>query len=99
MKRASTPLAWRRLRRNSTAYGSLATNRNWPKRLHICTGSAYHPCSSSDRNEKRIDALSLAPLKAELYSIRQLGDKSELAEEIAHLHRIGVSSLFEFRSE
>ncbi len=49
-------------------------------------------------DEKGIDARGLAPLKPELERIRQLSDKSQLAAQIAHMHRIGVSSLFEFGS-
>ena len=57
-------------------------------------GDYYAACM----DEKGIEARSLAPLTEELHRIRQLADKSQLAEEIAHLHRIGVSSLFEFGS-
>jgi endothelin-converting enzyme/putative endopeptidase len=57
-------------------------------------GDYYAACM----DEKGIDARGLAPLSPELDRIRQLADKSQLAEEIAHLHRIGVSSLFEFGS-
>ena len=49
-------------------------------------------------DEKGIEALGLAPLKPELDRIRNLTDKSQLAEVIAHLHRNGISSLFEFGS-
>jgi endothelin-converting enzyme/putative endopeptidase len=45
-----------------------------------------------------IDAKGLEPLEAELARIRNLKDKSELAAEVAHLHRSGVSALFEFGS-
>ena len=57
-------------------------------------GDYYAACM----DEKGIDARGLAPLKPELDRIRQLKDKSQLAAEIAHLHGIGVSSLFEFGS-
>src|ERR1022692_4905699 len=57
-------------------------------------GDYYAACM----DEKGIDARGLAPLIAEIDRIRQLSDESQLAEEIAHLHRIGVSSLFEFGS-
>ena len=57
-------------------------------------GDYYAACM----DEKGIDARGLAPLEAEFDRIQQLSDKSQLAEEIAHLHRIGVSSLFEFGS-
>jgi endothelin-converting enzyme/putative endopeptidase len=49
-------------------------------------------------DDKGIDARGLAPLTAEFDRIRQLAGKAQLAEEIAHLHRIGVASLFEFSS-
>ena len=57
-------------------------------------GDYYAACM----DEAGIDARGLAPLKAELDRIRQLSNKSQLAAEIAHLHRIGVPSLFEFGS-
>jgi endothelin-converting enzyme/putative endopeptidase len=57
-------------------------------------GDYYAACM----DEKGIDARGLAPLKPELERIRQLSDKSQLAAQIAHMHRIGVSTLFEFGS-
>jgi len=57
-------------------------------------GDYYAACM----DDKGIDARGLAPLTAEFDRIRQLSDKSQLAAEIAHLHRIGVASLFEFGS-
>jgi len=57
-------------------------------------GDYYAACM----DEKGIDARGLAPLQAEFDRIRQLSDKAQLAAEIAHLHRIGVASLFEFGS-
>ena len=57
-------------------------------------GDYYFACM----DEKAIDATGLAPLQAELGRIRNLKDKSQLAEEIAHLHRNGISALFEFSS-
>jgi endothelin-converting enzyme/putative endopeptidase len=57
-------------------------------------GDYYAACM----DEKGIDARGLAPLAAEFDRIRQLSDKTQLAAEIAHLHRMGVSSLFEFGS-
>jgi putative endopeptidase len=57
-------------------------------------GDYYFACM----DEKAIDAKGLAPLQAELGRIRNLKDKSQLAEAIAHLHRNGVSALFEFSS-
>jgi endothelin-converting enzyme/putative endopeptidase len=57
-------------------------------------GDYYAACM----DEKAIDAKGLTPLQPELDRIRNLKDKSQLAEEIAHLHRSGVASLFEFTS-
>src|ERR1019366_3554091 len=57
-------------------------------------GDYYAACM----DDKGIDARGLAPLTAEFDRIRQLSDKSQLAGEIAHLHRIGVAALFEFGS-
>jgi endothelin-converting enzyme/putative endopeptidase len=57
-------------------------------------GDYYAACM----DEKAIDAKGIAPLQPELDRIRNLKDKSELAEEIAHLHRNGVAALFEFSS-
>ncbi|MCX6633015.1 MAG: M13 family metallopeptidase N-terminal domain-containing protein, partial [Candidatus Solibacter sp.] len=57
-------------------------------------GDYYAACM----DDKAIDARGLAPLTAEFDRIRQLSDKSQLAEEIAHLHRIGVGSVFDFTS-
>jgi putative endopeptidase len=58
------------------------------------TGDYYAACM----DEKAIDARGLEPLTAEFDRIRQLSGKPQLAAEIAHLHRIGVASLFEFGS-
>ena len=57
-------------------------------------GDYYAACM----DDKGIDARGLAPLTAEFDRIQQLSGKAQLAEEIAHLHRIGVASLFEFSS-
>ncbi len=57
-------------------------------------GDYYAACM----DEKAIDTRGLAPLMAEFDRIRQLSDKSQLAAEIAHLHRIGVATLFGFGS-
>ncbi len=57
-------------------------------------GDYYAACM----DEKAIDAKGLAPLEPELARIRNLKDKSQLAAEIAHLHRDGVDALFEFGS-
>jgi endothelin-converting enzyme/putative endopeptidase len=45
-----------------------------------------------------IDAQGLKPLEPELARIRDLKDKAALAALIAHLHRGGVSALFDFGS-
>jgi len=57
-------------------------------------GDYYAACM----DEKAIDAKGLAPLQPEIDRIRALKDKSELAAEIARLHRNGVEALFEFSS-
>jgi endothelin-converting enzyme/putative endopeptidase len=57
-------------------------------------GDYYAACM----DEKGIDAKGLAPLQAELDRIRKLTGKEQLAEAIVHLHRIGISPLFEFGS-
>ena len=45
-----------------------------------------------------IDARGIAPLQSEFERIRNLKDKSELAAELAHLHRNGMPALFDFGS-
>jgi putative endopeptidase len=45
-----------------------------------------------------INARGLTPLRTELDRIRDLSDKSQLAAEVAHLHRSGMSTVFEFGS-
>jgi putative endopeptidase len=57
-------------------------------------GDYYAACMDEAGIEKR----GLEPIRAEGDRIRNLADKSELAAEIAHLHRIGVPTLFEFSS-
>ncbi len=57
-------------------------------------GDYYAACM----DEAGIEARGLAPIAAEADRIRGLTDKSQLAEEIAHLHRVGVPALFEFGS-
>ena len=57
-------------------------------------GDYYAACM----DEKTIDAKGLDPLKPEFDRIRNLAQKSQLAEEVAHLHRIGIQTLFEFSS-
>jgi endothelin-converting enzyme/putative endopeptidase len=58
------------------------------------TGDYYAACMDT----AGIDAKGLAPLQPEFDRIQNLKDKSELAAEIAHLHRGGMSALFEFGS-
>ena len=67
-----------------------------PNRDAVSTkiGDYYAACM----DEKAIDARGLAPIEPELARIRNLKDKAQLAAEIAHLHRNGVDSLFEFGS-
>jgi len=57
-------------------------------------GDYYAACM----DEKAIDAKGLAPLQAELDRIHNLKDKTQLAEEIARLHTLGVNALFQFNS-
>jgi len=57
-------------------------------------GDYYAACMDT----KAIDAKGLTPLQPEFDRIRGLKDKSDLAAEIAHLHRGGMSALFEFGS-
>ena len=57
-------------------------------------GDYYGACM----DEKGIDARGLAPIEPELARIRNLKDKSQLADEIAHLHSIGVGAVFGFYS-
>lgn len=57
-------------------------------------GDYYAACM----DEPAIEAKGLAPIQPELDRIRDLKDKSQLAAEIAHLQRSGISTLFEFGS-
>ena len=57
-------------------------------------GDYYAACM----DEKALDAKGLAPLQPELDRIKNLSNKSQLAEQIAHMHRIGISGLFDFSS-
>ena len=57
-------------------------------------GDYYAACM----DVKTIDAKGLGPLEPELTRIRNLKDKAQLAEELARLHRTGVSAAFEFSS-
>src|SRR5215831_18519002 len=58
-------------------------------------GDYYAACM----DEKAIDAKGLAPLQPEIDRVRNLKDKSQIAELVAHLHRNGISALFGFVSE
>ena len=77
---------------------------NDPKRTAIeqQIGDYYAACM----DKKAIDKKGLAPIQAELDSIAQLKDKSQLAAEIARLHNLGAIShvhnpfaLFRFDSD
>ncbi|HUB77642.1 MAG TPA: M13 family metallopeptidase [Bryobacteraceae bacterium] len=57
-------------------------------------GDFYGACM----DEKGIDARGLTPLEPELARIRNLKDKAQLADVIAHLQSIGVGALFAFYS-
>jgi putative endopeptidase len=57
-------------------------------------GDYYAACM----DVRAIDAKGLTPIQPELDRIRDLNDKSQLAAEIAHLHRDGMSALFDFGS-
>ena len=50
-------------------------------------------------DEAAIEARGLAPLQPELARIDGMTDKSQLAEIVAHLHRIGTDVLFSFGSD
>jgi len=67
-----------------------------PKRDPIAQkiGDYYGACMDT----AGIEAKGLMPLQPEFDRIRNLKDKSELAAEVAHLHRSGMSALFEFGS-
>jgi endothelin-converting enzyme/putative endopeptidase len=57
-------------------------------------GDYYAACM----DEKALDAKGLAPLQPELDRVKNIKDKAQLAEEIAHLHRMGMGALFDFGS-
>jgi putative endopeptidase len=57
-------------------------------------GDFYASCM----DETRIDAAGAAPLNPEFERIRALRNMGELQAEIARLHQLGVSALFEFGS-
>ena len=69
---------------------------NDPKRTAVeqKIGDYYSTCM----DESKINAEGLRPLQPELQRIAALNSKSELAPEIAHLHQLGVNSLFDFSS-
>ncbi|HLK51376.1 MAG TPA: M13 family metallopeptidase [Bryobacteraceae bacterium] len=79
--------------------------------LHDILEDAAHAKSKRDATTQKIgdyyaacidtaaiDARGLAPLQPEFERIANLKDKTELAPEIAHLHRNGMGALFEFGS-
>ena len=53
---------------------------------------------ASGMDEKTIDAMGVKPLKEELDHIDAIKQRSDLLNEIAHLHSIGVGALFAFGS-
>ena len=79
--------------------------------LHEILEQAAKPAAGRDANtqkigdyygacmdEKAINAKGLTSLEPELARIRGLKDRAQIAEEIAHLHAIGVGVLFQFSS-
>ena len=58
-------------------------------------GDLYGSCV----DEKSVDAKGVAPIKPELDRIAAVSDKSALIDEIAHVHLIGPSPLFNFYSQ
>ena len=79
--------------------------------LHQILEAAAKPAAQRDATTQKIgdyyaacmdvpaiDARGLTPLQTELNRIRDLSDKSQLAAEVAHLHRGGMSTVFEFGS-
>jgi putative endopeptidase len=57
-------------------------------------GDYYAACM----DEKTIDQKGIGPIKPELDRIAALSDKTELAGEVARVHRIGANALFRFGS-
>ena len=49
-------------------------------------------------DESGIEARGIAAIKPELQRIKDIQEKSQLAAQIAHMHRIGIPVLFEFGS-
>ena len=58
-------------------------------------GDYYGACM----DEQAIEEKGIAPLKPELDRIAGLKSKSELPEELAHLHLLGVDALFSYGSD
>jgi endothelin-converting enzyme/putative endopeptidase len=58
-------------------------------------GDYYASCM----DEKAIEDKGIEPLKPELDRIASLKSKSELAEELAHLHLLGVDAFFSYGSD
>jgi len=58
-------------------------------------GDLYGSCM----DEKAVNAKGIAPLKPELDRVAAVKDKSALIDEIAHVHVIGPSPLFNFYSQ
>ena len=58
-------------------------------------GDYYGSCM----DEKSIEERGIAPLKPELDRIDALKSKSELADELAHLHLLGVEAFFSYGSD
>lgn len=57
-------------------------------------GDYYSSCI----DEARIDSQGMVPLRGELARIEALKSKTDLADELAHLHLIGVDAFFNYRS-
>ena len=54
---------------------------------------------SSCMNEPRIEKMGASPLEPELDRIQALKSKADLADELAHLHLIGVDAFFSYGSD
>src|SRR5208283_180817 len=57
-------------------------------------GDMYGSCM----DEKAVDAKGIEPVKQELERVAAVKDKQQLIDELAHLHMVGGSSLFNFYS-
>jgi predicted metalloendopeptidase len=51
---------------------------------------------ASGMDEKTIEAMRTKPLQDEFHKIEMIKDRQDVLAEIAHLHTIGVNTLFEF---